>query len=175
MDAGPRQGLLVENPRVVRRRVDVLAEDQAALEGEDVDAVPLHAPPCAARRRRRPLPDDEPVPRLHRLFAVGGAAKTAADVVELGDVDLGKVLHRSETCVVRRGRQKSLDRPVLVWQDLAALPDDARVHRLTEFLRSLAQAEPGDPKWQPLEQSCVQSAKRLAEGMRPAALHDCLH
>jgi tRNA A-37 threonylcarbamoyl transferase component Bud32 len=63
-------------------------------------------------------------PYLHRLFAVRGdagtgPASTAAGVVELGDVELGKVLHRSETCVARRGRQKSLDRPVLVWQDPA--------------------------------------------------------
>ena len=47
----------------MRRRVDVLALDQAVLEREDVDSVPLE-PPAVAGRLRRPLAHDETVARI---------------------------------------------------------------------------------------------------------------
>jgi hypothetical protein len=70
-------------------------------------------------------------PYLHRLFATRGAAEAEAavqpargGVVELADVELGKVLYRSDSVELRRGRQKSLDRAVLVWLDrLGSRPD----------------------------------------------------
>ena len=46
------------------RRVHVLAQDQAVLEREHVDPVPLEPPPFPVGRRRRPLADDEPVSRV---------------------------------------------------------------------------------------------------------------
>jgi hypothetical protein len=73
-------------------------------------------------RHARTEPAAEPY--LHRLFATRGAAEAEAAAqppvrggIELADVELGKTLYRSDTVEVRRGRQKSLDRPVLVWRD----------------------------------------------------------
>lgn len=62
-------------------------------------------------------------PYLQKLFAVGcdaspGVANPTRPGVELADIELGKTLYQSDTCLVRRARQKSLERPVLVWQDL---------------------------------------------------------
>src|SRR5207302_6429253 len=53
----------LESSRRVRRRVDVLALDQAVLEREDVDSVPLE-PPAVAGRLRRPLAHDETIARV---------------------------------------------------------------------------------------------------------------
>src|SRR5262245_50678159 len=80
---GRGTGLLVENARIVRRGVDVLAEDQPAFEGEDVDPVPLHSLGRAVRRRRRPLADHEAVARIEpptRELQVGIALEDAGDV-----------------------------------------------------------------------------------------------
>jgi serine/threonine protein kinase len=72
-------------------------------------------------------------PYLQRLFAVRveAAPRTAArpqeKAVELADFELSKTLYSGEECEVRRGRQKSLDRPVLVWLDRQAIPAGAAV------------------------------------------------
>src|SRR5262249_49359506 len=59
-------------------------------------------------RDQHVTPEEPPAaaePYLHRLFAVRGDARTegahatsTAGIVELADVELGKTLHRSETC-----------------------------------------------------------------------------
>jgi serine/threonine protein kinase len=66
--------------------------------------------------------EPEAEPYLQRLFAVGGEATPgvpapASGGVELSDIEWGRTVFASEGCRVSRGRQKSLDRPVLVWQD----------------------------------------------------------
>jgi hypothetical protein len=65
-------------------------------------------------------------PYLQRLFAsrVEPQAKAAARPREghgtrLADFELGKTLYTGEGCIVRWARQKSLDRPVLVWVERA--------------------------------------------------------
>src|SRR5262249_29690729 len=40
--------------------------------------------------------------------------------IDLTDVELGRTMQSSTSCVLRKGRQKSLDRPVLVWFDPAS-------------------------------------------------------
>jgi serine/threonine protein kinase len=64
----------------------------------------------------------ESEPYLKKLFSARGesAAKAALKpqtgaAIELADVELGKTLQHCGNCLVRRGHQKSLDRPVLVW------------------------------------------------------------
>jgi serine/threonine protein kinase len=83
----------------------------------------------ASQRRERRHGVDEPADRrpdsyLDRL--VGSRAELtpssavlspAAAAVELADVELGKIIQQVPSCLVRRGHQKSLDRPVLVWLD----------------------------------------------------------
>lgn len=70
-------------------------------------------------------------PYLHRLFAVRGepdlenASQEVPKGVDLADVELGKTLHDSATCFVGRGRQKSLDRAVLIWIDKQPAAADA--------------------------------------------------
>jgi serine/threonine protein kinase len=61
-------------------------------------------------------------PFLQRLFAVRSKVQLAADVrpgtlarVGLEDFEIGKVLHSWPQGQICRARQKSLDRPVLVW------------------------------------------------------------
>jgi serine/threonine protein kinase len=59
---------------------------------------------------------------LQKLFAVRGAtlprkSAVAGRVVELADFQLGKRLHSWEGGAVHWGRQKSLERPVLIWRD----------------------------------------------------------
>jgi serine/threonine protein kinase len=64
-------------------------------------------------------------PYLQKLMGVraGGAEKRgSATNLELDDIELGRVLQETTCCTVTRGRQKSLDRPVLVWRDLAPPP-----------------------------------------------------
>jgi hypothetical protein len=63
-------------------------------------------------------------PFLQRLFAVRSKVQIAADIrpgtlarVGLEDFEIGKVLHHWPEGQVCRARQKSLDRPVLVWID----------------------------------------------------------
>jgi serine/threonine protein kinase len=63
-------------------------------------------------------------PYLQRLFAMRGETDASAPaqagtrrVIELSDVEFAKAVHQSSGCVVRKGRQKSLDRPVLAWLD----------------------------------------------------------
>ena len=83
VNARPRHDLVVEQARVVRRRVDVLAQDQSVLEREDVDPVPLEALSGAIRRGRRPLADDEPVARVEpaaRELEVGVPLEDPGDV-----------------------------------------------------------------------------------------------
>src|SRR5205807_3519017 len=81
--APARAHLELESPRRVRRRVDVLALDQAVLEREDVDPVPLE-PPAVAGRLRRPLAHDETVARVQapaREPQVWRVLEDAGDVV----------------------------------------------------------------------------------------------
>jgi serine/threonine-protein kinase len=63
-------------------------------------------------------------PFLQRLFAVRTKVQHATDIrsgsfarVGLEDFEIGKVLHRWPQGQIWRARQKSLDRPVLVWID----------------------------------------------------------
>ncbi|HXG12647.1 MAG TPA: protein kinase [Gemmataceae bacterium] len=63
-------------------------------------------------------------PFLQKLFAARverrprRAARPEAPVAPwLGDFELGKTVYAGEDCVVRRARQTSLDRPVLLWVD----------------------------------------------------------
>jgi tRNA A-37 threonylcarbamoyl transferase component Bud32 len=76
-------------------------------------------------------PESEPF--LQKLFAIRGArrARPAAPAERqtapwLGDFELGKALHRGGACTVRRARQVSLDRPVLMWVDRSPAADAAR-------------------------------------------------
>src|SRR5262245_39731750 len=76
-------GLLVEDARVVRRGVDVLAEDQPALEGKDVDPVPFDSSTRTVRRRCRPLAHHEAVAGIEapaRELQVRAALEDAGDV-----------------------------------------------------------------------------------------------
>jgi hypothetical protein len=85
------------------------------------------------RHQRRGRTEPAAEPYLHRLFATRGAAEAETVgrlsrrlglVVELADVELGKAVYGSDTVELRRGRQKSLDRPVLVWLDRQKGPPD---------------------------------------------------
>jgi serine/threonine protein kinase len=74
----------------------------------------------------------EAEPYLQKLFvgrrqSSGRPGKEGADSQEtvLADVESGKPVQDTARCLVYRGRQKSLDRPILVWQDRAALLPDA--------------------------------------------------
>jgi serine/threonine protein kinase len=80
----------------------------------------------AGRPSNRPrfteTPAGETEPFLQRLFAVRTRVQLLTDVrplnltrVGLEDFEIGKVLHRWPEGQVCRARQKSLDRPVLVW------------------------------------------------------------
>jgi hypothetical protein len=76
----------------------------------------------AARTRFTESPTSETEPFLQRLFAVRTRVQLLTDVrplnltrVGLEDFEIGKVLHRWTQGQVCRARQKSLDRPVLVW------------------------------------------------------------
>jgi len=66
---------------------------------------------------------------LGKLFAVRGAGRPRrsaldrAGAVELADFELGKRLHGWDGGAVHWGRQKSLDRAVLVWRDSNPSPD----------------------------------------------------
>src|SRR5439155_1845699 len=67
-------------------------------------------------------PTGETEPFLQRLFAVRTRVQLLPDVrplnltrVGLEDFEIGKILHRWPQGQVCRARQKSLDRPVLVW------------------------------------------------------------
>jgi tRNA A-37 threonylcarbamoyl transferase component Bud32 len=82
-----------------------------------------------AKRPDRPERDSRSAsaePYLEKLFAsrVEAGARPAAgsgprDSVGLADFELGKVLHRWDDHEVRWARQKSLNRPTLVWLDRA--------------------------------------------------------
>src|SRR5262249_61588321 len=64
-------------------------------------------------------------PYLQRLFAVRSESRPRAagprgpEILSLADFELGKTLHRWDDHEVRWARQKSLDRPTLVWLDHA--------------------------------------------------------
>ncbi|MBL8793319.1 MAG: hypothetical protein JNM56_05395, partial [Planctomycetia bacterium] len=74
-------------------------------------------------------------PFLHRLLGrVGGSptktrqtapTNTAPVPTGLDDIEKGKVIQRWDTGEVWRGRQKTLERPVLVWLDRTPTPPDA--------------------------------------------------
>src|SRR5262245_63090073 len=96
---GRATALLVEDTRSVRGRVDVLAQDQAVLEREHVDPIPLDAPSFAIRRGRRPLADHETVPGVQTSpgepqvrVALEDARDVQADGVALDPVAGGVVL-----------------------------------------------------------------------------------
>jgi serine/threonine protein kinase len=62
---------------------------------------------------------------LQKLFARRVEAKCPSakgGAPELTDLELGKLVYAGESCEVRWARQKSLDRPVLVWRDSRPLP-----------------------------------------------------
>src|SRR5436309_15625803 len=61
--------LLVQDARVVRRAVDVLAQQLAVPQREDVDAVPLDPLAVGPQRVRGPLADGEAVARVQRACA----------------------------------------------------------------------------------------------------------
>jgi serine/threonine protein kinase len=71
--------------------------------------------------------DDESY--LQRLFTRRVESPAARShkgrAAELTDLDLGKLAYAGECCEVRWARQKSLDRPVLVWRDSRPLPEGA--------------------------------------------------
>ena len=76
----------------------------------------------ATRTRFTESPTGETEPFLQRLFAVRTRVQLLPDVrplnltrVGLEDFEIGKILHRWPQGQVCRARQKSLDRPVLVW------------------------------------------------------------
>jgi hypothetical protein len=75
-------------------------------------------------------------PFMQRLMAASAQTRRAMEArqdevarvtspvhVHLADFEMGKVLHRWPRGRVQRGRQKSLDRPVLIWQETGAAPD----------------------------------------------------
>lgn len=76
-------------------------------------------------------------PFMQRLMAATAHARRAIEAREdqvasvaspvqvgLGDFELARVLHRWGHGRVQRGRQKSLDRPVLIWMETGAAPDE---------------------------------------------------
>jgi serine/threonine protein kinase len=80
-------------------------------------------------------------PFMQRLIAASAQARRAIEArqdevarvtgpvhVALGDFELGRVLRRWAHGRVQRGRQKSLDRPVLIWMQTGPAPDDQRQH-----------------------------------------------
>ena len=79
-------------------------------------------------------------PFMQRLIAASAQARRAIEArqdevarvsgpahVALGDFELGRVLRRWPHGLVQRGRQKSLDRPVLIWMETGP-PDGQRPH-----------------------------------------------
>ena len=63
-------------------------------------------------------------PYLQKLFALAGETDAGTlpragtrGAIELSDVEFTKAVHQSSCCAVRKGRQKSLDRPILAWLD----------------------------------------------------------
>jgi serine/threonine protein kinase len=68
---------------------------------------------------------------LQKLFAARGTGRSKkatfdqAGAVELADFELGKRLHGWDGGAVHWARQKSIDRPVLVWRDSNPSPDAA--------------------------------------------------
>jgi|GEM_PF-3457744 len=81
------------------------------------------------KRREGDDPQAQGASYLQKLFAVAESAPRSAgpagNTVQLADVELGKTLQASPTCLLRKGRQKSLDRPVLAWMDTRPLPEGA--------------------------------------------------
>jgi serine/threonine protein kinase len=77
----------------------------------------------ASERREIDATTPQAEPYLQRLFAsrVEPRAKSAARHdgagTRLADFELGKTIYGGDGCTVRWGRQKSLDRPVLVWME----------------------------------------------------------
>jgi hypothetical protein len=80
--------------------------------------------------------DSGDAPFLQRMIAASASARravearqdqlartTSAVLVGVDDFELGKTLHRWRNGRVQRGRQKSLDRPVLIWQETQAAPE----------------------------------------------------
>src|SRR5260370_8336393 len=78
---------------------------------------------------------------MQRLIAASAQARRAIEArqdevarltgpvhVALGDFELARVLHRWAHGRVQRGRQKSLDRPVLIWMETGPLADDQPQH-----------------------------------------------
>jgi len=87
-----------------------------------VTAAVVRAGRPATRTRFTESPSGETEPFLQRLFAVRSRVQLLPDVrplnltrVGLEDFEIGKILHRWPQGQVCRARQKSLDRPVLVW------------------------------------------------------------
>ena len=71
-------------------------------------------------------------PYLQKLFAVRGEAAgkpiqslDSEEVLHLADVEIGKTIQETQTCTISRGRQISLDRPVLVWRDANSISGSA--------------------------------------------------
>jgi serine/threonine protein kinase len=58
-------------------------------------------------------------PYLQKLFSVRDTGSNAQGAVAVGltDIELGKPLLETQGCLLRKGRQRSLDRPVMVWLD----------------------------------------------------------
>jgi serine/threonine protein kinase len=77
----------------------------------------------AGERREVEATTPQAEPYLQRLFAsrVEPQSKTAArhdgTGTRLADFELGKTIYGGDGCAVRWARQKSLDRPVLVWME----------------------------------------------------------
>ena len=105
----------------MRGRVDVLAQDQAVPEREDVDPVPLDAAAFTVRRCRRPLADDEavagvePAPREPKVgIPLEDPGDVRADVVALDTVAGGVVLEDHAGSVERDDRLDVLGVPGVV-------------------------------------------------------------
>jgi hypothetical protein len=81
-----------------------------------------------ARPRRGDAAEPAAEPYLQKLFAARtltgpkGVEPRRGAAVELADVELGKMLQDAPVCRLRRGKQKSLERPVLVWTAPPAMP-----------------------------------------------------
>jgi len=81
------------------------------------------------KRRRADAGPLDSEPYLQRLFAVRGeapahhAAQAMTAGIELADIEFARTLYESAACRVRKGRQRSLDRPVLVWLDPGRPPE----------------------------------------------------
>jgi serine/threonine protein kinase len=92
----------------------------------------------AAAAARNAGPDGPaPKPFMQRLIAASAKTRRAIEDrqdqvsrvtspvhVGLGDFELGKVLHRWARGRIQRGRQTSLDRPVLIWLETGPAPED---------------------------------------------------